>query len=523
MKKFASLILALALLLTMAVVPAMAAENPFTAENPGKLTVGVYDRSNMNTDYGTAVDNQWTRWIQEKVMEDLHIAVEFVAVPRSGADTTFTTMLAGGTAPDLVFWYSYAKTFDFANQGGLYDLGEIIEEYGENLKANLGDMLQYGVCDGVQVVIPAKRASVGHLCSFIRKDWCDKIGYELKMDEDGVAYISTDDLYTILKSWKDQGIAEYPMSLCNESGTEAETMSPVYLAFIDHENFTEEQLATQPDILWPGVKEGYAYMNKLYNEGLIQPDWAQYSDETQHQTWITNGSVGFWSHAYWNAVSDTGAVGSLFNTDPEAEVVPVRLTNNDGVVGLVDQYAPYGMFIQVPAYSEHAVEAVMYLDWQSKYDNFEVLANGFEGEHYTRGENGVHVMLTKEENPDQSERISVNDLILVYNGNPDVTVYEAELISPSWSEKIQKLYWSAYKSSLHDTYVPYLLDRAIVSEGEYSSALAEKLGELRVKTITCAPADFDATYDKLVEEYMGMGGTEVINEKTEAYNAMNAQ
>ena len=31
MKKFASLILALALLLTMAVVPAMAAENPFTA------------------------------------------------------------------------------------------------------------------------------------------------------------------------------------------------------------------------------------------------------------------------------------------------------------------------------------------------------------------------------------------------------------------------------------------------------------------------------------------------------------
>lgn len=44
-----------------------------------------------------------------------------------------------------------------------------------------------------------------------------------------------------------------------------------------------------------------------------------------------------------------------------------------------------------------------------------------------------------------------------------------------------------------------------------------------MKTITCASADFDATYDKLVEEYMGMGGTEVINEKTEAYNAMNAQ
>lgn len=64
MKKTLALVLSLVMIL---VLGAAAAESPFTAENPGTLTVAVYDRSNMNSDYGTAIDNAWTRWIQEKV------------------------------------------------------------------------------------------------------------------------------------------------------------------------------------------------------------------------------------------------------------------------------------------------------------------------------------------------------------------------------------------------------------------------------------------------------------------------
>ena len=62
MKKLVCLVLALAMLLSLAAVPGALADNStvFTADKPGKLTVGVYDRSNMNTDYGTAVDNNWT-------------------------------------------------------------------------------------------------------------------------------------------------------------------------------------------------------------------------------------------------------------------------------------------------------------------------------------------------------------------------------------------------------------------------------------------------------------------------------
>ena len=127
MKKLVSLVLALAMLLSMAVVASAETASPFTAENPGKLTVAVYDRSNTTDEYGTVTDNYWTNWVNEQMMAEYNIEVEYVAVPRSGAETTFNTMLAGGTAPDIIFYYSTDRVFDFANQGGLADLTADIE------------------------------------------------------------------------------------------------------------------------------------------------------------------------------------------------------------------------------------------------------------------------------------------------------------------------------------------------------------------------------------------------------------
>lgn len=514
MKKLVAFLLSLAMLLTMS---AAFAESPFTAEKPGTLTVAVYDRSNMNSDYGTAVDNFWTNWIKEQVAAELNINVEFVAIPRSGAESTMTTMLAGQNAPDIIFFYDTSRVNDFVSQGGLADLTELIDAYGANLKEALATTLPYGQYDGVQYAIPAKRGDVGHLSSFIRKDWLDKIGYDIKI-EDGVGYISTSDLKTVLTAWKEQGICEYPVALATETGTEAETMSPIYLAFLNQETFSEEMNATLPDILWDGVKDGYRYLNELYNAGLIQPDWAQYTnDETQYNNWISNGQAGFWAHAYWQGIrSKNGSLDILFQNDPTAEVIPVCLTNDEGVPAKVDQYAEYGMFIVVPVYSEHATEAVMYLDWMSKFENFEMINYGIEGENYVRREDGSHDTTQVSENA--HERISVGDLMLVYNGNPDSKQYEAELISAEVPEACRDLLTAAFKAARVNTYVPYTFQVQIVSEGDYSASLGEKLGELRVKSITCAEDAFDSTWETVVGEYLSMGGQEVIDEKTAAYN-----
>ena len=110
------------------------------------------------------------------------------------------------------------------------------------------------------------------------------------------------------------------------------------------------------------------------------------------------------------------------------------------------------------------------------------------------------------------------DLMLVYNQNPDSKCVESELITPSVPEKWQELYKNAFKAARVNTYKPYLFSKQIVSESDYSASLAEKLGELRVKTITCTPEMFEATWDELSAEYLDMGGQTVIDEKISVFN-----
>ncbi|MBS5586707.1 MAG: extracellular solute-binding protein [Clostridiales bacterium] len=517
MKKTLSILLALTLLLSAG---AALAESPFTADAPGTLTVAVYDRSNMDTTYGDATNNFWTQWIQESVLADLNIAVEFMALPRSGSDDVLNAWMAGGNAPDIIFTYSAAMLYDYAEQGGLTDLSELIEQYGENIRACLGETLPYGNVSGGQYAIPAKRGDLGHLAAFIRKDWCEKVGHTLATNEDGFYTISYSELEEVMTQWKEQGICEYPMAILSEaSTTEAESMEPFTGAFVDFDALNEKDMATLPNIMWPGVKDGYAWLNHLYNMGLIQPDWATYQDETEWKSWLSNGEVGVWAHAWWRELAKNEAVSALYANDPEAEVVAVAVTNDEGTPALIDQYAIFGMYIMVPVFSQHATEAVLYLDWMCDLDNWNVINYGFEGEHYELLESGAHD--TSKVADDAQPRISVGDLAIVYNGNPTPEISKEEKAF-SAAEGLVDTYMAAYDISTLNSYVPYDFGRTIVSEAEYGASLNEKIGELRVKAITCASEEFDATYDALLAEFLNMGGQEVIDEKTAAYEAKEA-
>ena len=515
-----TLVLLMAALMVMASLSAMA-ESPFTADSPGKVSVAVFDRSNMDTNYGDATNNYWANWIKEQVLEQLNIEVTFVAMPRSNSDSIIPVWMAGGNCPDIFISYSPAILYDYAEQGGLYELSELIEQYGPNITSELGEQLPYGHVSGGQYAIVAKRGLVAHVSAFIRKDWCEAVGYELVADENGVVSITYDDLEKVMTQWKEQGLCEYPMAMLQEPTTyEAESMDSFTHAFIDYEKLTDEDVAVRPDILWPGVKEGYRWLNKLYNNGLIQPDWAIYGDETEWKSWISNGKVGVWAHAYWRELAKKESVEALYANHPEAEVVPISVTNNDGVAALVDRYVPYGMYMMVPVYSQHAAEAVMYIDWLSKYENFEYLAYGQEGEHYTKLENGAHDASTAL--PDARPRISVGDLVLTYNGNPDRDVAVAEMTS-AIDERLKPVYEAAYYTALENTFEPYDFGKTIVARGDYGLSLNEKIGEIRVKAITGAVDAFDATYDTLVEEFLGMGGQTVIDESLAAYQEKEAK
>jgi putative aldouronate transport system substrate-binding protein len=176
---------------------AASAETQYTTT----LTVEIFDRGNMPAEYGTVDNNRWTRWIQENFGDPNGIKVEYYPIPRSDEITKLNTLMASGDAPNIVFGYNEPQMQNFALQGGLYDLTDLIEEYGDNIKANLDS--NYGWVDGKRYAIYANRLARDITAHFIRKDWLDQIGYTLEKNDDGFYHMSVEDLTACLAKFKE--------------------------------------------------------------------------------------------------------------------------------------------------------------------------------------------------------------------------------------------------------------------------------------------------------------------------------
>ena len=76
----------------------------------------------------------------------------------------------------------------------------------------------------------------------------------------------------------------------------------------------------------------------------------------------------------------------------------------------------------------------------------------------------------------------------------------------------------AYEIAMNDGYYPSKIDNSTETSAKYGKILQEKDVEILVKSITCKPGDFDKTYDTLIQEYLDIGGQEVIDEKRAIYS-----
>ena len=60
---------------------------------------------------------------------------------------------------------------------------------------------------------------------------------------------------------------------------------------------------------------------------------------------------------------------------------------------------------------------------------------------------------------------------------------------------------------------------AIESESEYSASLLSLYQEAFAKLVKCDPAEFDALYEQLSQDYLDAGYQEIIDERLNAYEA----
>ncbi|MBB6669945.1 extracellular solute-binding protein [Cohnella nanjingensis] len=484
------------------------------------LKVEVFDRGNSPT--GSSITkNYLTTFVQDNFGTPNNINVQYVPVPRSEEVNKLNVLMASGTdVPDVVFTYDTPTFNRYAQQGGLTDLGELLDQYGPNLKNFLGeDTLAYGQYDGKLYALPARRSHLGKYASFIRQDWLDKLSLPMPQ--------TTDELYATLKAFKDKDPGQTGGKVIPLGMSIAPAQyEPLIWSFIkptsEEQRYTLTQQLGSNDFptLLPGFKDALQFMNKLYNEKLISPDFGLDKDKTKLSQNVSSGLVGFFSEDDMNPFYADGLYATLQKNMPDAKLAAVDVYTNEEGKHPKPEYTPIGMYLMIPKSSKNAVEAIKYLDWMASGDNLFKMQNGVEGENYTL-KDGTPVMNTNAAEEIKNRLYNQGDMAIISNGkqlgdaDKNIEAYVVGMPQP-YQEETRK----ALTISRSDTFKPVRFDKPIEAEAKYGTTLQDKFKEIIVKTAMVKPEQFDGTYESMMKDYLSSGGQAILDERTAAYKAM---
>lgn len=493
-----------------------AAEQP-SAEAPKErvtLRVEVFDRGNAPEGL-TVTNSPMTEYVQKNFGDPNNIDVEFVAVPRSEEVSQLNVLMAAGTAPDIIFTYDTGAVYNWAKQGGLTDLTKIIDEHGPDLKSYLGEALNYGVFDGVQYAVVARRVNLEKYTSIIRQDWLDAAGLPVPK--------TTEETYNALKKFKELNLGgdrTIPLSFA----LTPDSYEPVIWSFIKEQSDEARYLRSvtigsgEHAILADGHKDGMRFLNKLYNEGLIDPDFALDKDKKKKEENFVKGYTGVMMSdvTQYFYGGDNSHVNQLKKNVPGASVTPLLPWTDFEGKTRQPAYQPSGMNILVPSFSERAVEAIKYLNWMAQDEVMQHMAFGEEGVHHDVV-NGFPVRNGSEEDT----KLLFNTLIITNGIDFGSKEKNLEYFGLVIDEEHRAMAIENRKMASQDAVTqPIQFGKPLETEAKHSVVMREKYEELLVKSVMAKPEQFDAVYDAALKDFMDTAGNEVIAERTAAYEAM---
>jgi putative aldouronate transport system substrate-binding protein len=483
------------------------------AKPPVKIAVELMDYGNIPPSEGTYDNNRWTKWIKQEALK-FGVDVEFFIVPRSEEVSKIHVLMASGSAPDLIHTYDRNVFLNYAKMGGLKDLTPLMDKSGSNIKKDFGaEFLKYGQIDGKQYAIPARRSSFALNGYFIRQDWLDKL--KLPMPE------TIDQFYTTLKAFKERaselGTKDViPLGVDASTGaTGFSTLTAIYEAFI--KTPTEEEIAAVPLFLREGFLDGLKFVNKLYQEGLMNREFGLDNNMQKFKEHYMNNQIGF--------VGGHSAVPWLtFNTQAVRKAIPdINMVGFKGIKNksnefVMQQGLPIGLYNMIPATSKNPEAALKYLDWLIHEGSF-ALWFGLEGEHY-KMVNGKMEIINAEHNATTLEWMRAASAT-TYNmtAHHDLE-QQKQLLTQRFSGADGVSYLNGIKLFEQVGKKSYVFESVPEMQLKHGTALKKMADNAITKMIMLPPGSVEAEYKKFVDEYMKTGGKEVIDEAKRLFKEM---
>jgi len=223
-------------------------------------------------------NNQFTDLIEEK----FGVEMDFTAVPSQGADEKLSLLMASGDYPSILWTAGFDRSEQarYGGQGVIIPINDLIEQYGPNIQKRLAEypevLRDMTNPDGTIYGLPHVEGC--YHCTYSQKmwintDWLNNLGLEMPT--------TTDEFADVLEAFKTQdpngnGEADEIPLTGSVQWWHAEMWPYIMNAFVPLSyDWSQAQFVAVEDgkvYFAPTTeawREGLAYMNGLYEDGLI--------------------------------------------------------------------------------------------------------------------------------------------------------------------------------------------------------------------------------------------------------------
>lgn len=490
------------------------------------------------------LEDTWTDPVAQMITEKTGVTLK-MDYPADSNDNRIELMVATGEYPDFVFAKGSVSTL--IRNDALIDMSDLIDEYGPNIKKLYGDEYE-------NLRYSSEDPSIYQLCS-------DKVQEET-LETSGTAQLQwavlQENQYRVPYTLEEytQMIRDYMEKYPMINGKPAIGISIVcsdwhwYTMLSNPSGYMngsadngqwivdDEKQEVYYKHAADGQKEYYKWLNEMYNEGILDPEFATQTHE-DFVLKVAEGRVLGLLDEEWDY---TGAEISLRADGQEEHTyagLPVTIDRSVKCPSLKQQNLAVGWGIGITKSCKDPVRAVRFLDWLCS-DEAQILLNwGIEGVDYYYDENGKRCITEEDleasrKDTNYSERTGVGFRVYPYPsyGNQSVDS-TGNSYSKSSREMVKESYDEMEKEALKAWNADMLID--IFPQKEefekenysplWSLTLPDELNQILsnlndiawkglIDCIVCKPEDFDAKWDEMQQKLKTVGLKKADQEMT---------
>ncbi|AIQ65585.1 ABC transporter substrate-binding protein [Paenibacillus stellifer] len=470
-------------------------------------------------------------------------------VGSGGGQSRIQLMAASGEVPDILFGKSEIKYL--VDAGELLDLTDLIDKYAPHIKKIFGDnmnRLKYSNDDQAIYSIPTNIGVDG--ISFDATG-----GFEIQhrvLEELGYPEVKTvEDYEKVLKEYvakhpTTDGQPTIPLTLNADDWKIMITVTnPAFITtgapddgeyYVDPTTYNAQLHYKRPE-----EKEYFRWLNKMFNEGLLDKDTFVQKDD-QYKAKIASGRVLGLISQEWEYQEAENALKSAGKNEYTYAHFPVTLSSEYKDHELQSAGVD-GAGISISKNCKDPVRAIQFLDWLAS-DEGQVLVNwGIEGKQYTVDADGKRTIpadvLNKKVNDNSSFAKETGiglytafaphygDGVKDSTGNYYTTNFPEQIVA-SYSDA-EKKSLAAYKATTWKDLFPSekdfpakewgaLYNMAVPTDGDYQVIYQKTQDIIRKRipeAILSKQADFDKVYDSFIAELNKAGAEDMEAQYTE--------